>query len=326
VEVPLTNGKTLVGVVVSGTPEEVVLRVGEQERRVPWIRLAPLGFFRCHRALAPIADGDAHARLAELAVDLGLYVEAREEYEKTLALGAIQKKDFEERVLSAERAAVENGVARARQLAESGDLEEALDVARALRQHFSEAPNAAAIQKLVADLVTRIREIDAEAAQDRAELEAIKVASRREKEIVERRTRVSALIAEARGVCEEAARYRQQGSVTRARKLAEQADDLFQQARLHLGRLRRILPRESEAGRDVLADLERLDTEQFALRFATARFFADSKTWSTAERWLMLASYIDPVNPELVQLREEIASVRIRYRASDITNARPIVR
>ena len=35
-----------------------------------------------------------------------------------------------------------------------------------------------------------------------------------------------------------------------------------------------------------------------------------------------LASYIDPVHPDLVELRDHLLTARIRFRASDITNAR----
>ena len=95
VELPLTSGKSLTGVVEEGNEREVVLRLGpEQIRRIPWSSLAPTGYFRAKRALAPAAEGKARLQLAELAVDLGLYVEAREEYEKALALGAIKKKAF----------------------------------------------------------------------------------------------------------------------------------------------------------------------------------------------------------------------------------------
>lgn len=326
VQIPLASGKSLTGHVVRATPEEVVLRIGEQERRLPWSALTALGFYRCQRALAPVADGDARLKLGLLAVDLGLYIEAREEFEKALALGALQKSEFAERVAGAERAAVENGVALARQRAESGDLEGALEVARSLRQHFSEAPGAGSIARLVADLVKRIETLDAQALEEQEELARIQVASRREKEILERRLRATAGMENGDHAAKESARYREQGSVTRARKFAEQADELYQDARLQLGRLRRILPETDPERREALARLATLDRTQFALRFGMARFFADSKTWSHAERWLQLASYIDPVNPELIALREEVASVRIRYRLSDMTNARPIVR
>lgn len=326
VEIPLASGKSVRGHVAAATPEEVVLRIGEQERRLPWSALAPLGAWRCHRALAPPADGEARLKLAVLAVDLGLFVEAREEFEKALALGALKANEFAERVAAAERAAVENGVALARQRAESGDLEGALEEARRLRQHFSEAPGSAAIGRLIADLVKRIQSLDAQALADQEELARIQVESRRQKEVLERRVRATDRISNGERAAEESARYREQGSVTRARKHAEEADGLFQDARLQLGRLRRILPEGDPERREVLARLAELDRQQFALRFAMARFFAESRTWTQAERWIQLSSYIDPVHPDLMALREEVASVRIRYRLSDMTNARPIVR
>ena len=176
VELPLTSGKSLTGTIESADEREVVLRLGtEQVRRIPWTRLAPLGFYRAKRALSKAADGEARLKLAELAAELGFYVEAREEYEKALALGAISKRAFKTQVAKAERRAVENGIHIARRLAERGDLEAAMETARRLKLHFAAAPNAAAINKLVADLVSRIQSLDKAAVQEKNELERVQI-------------------------------------------------------------------------------------------------------------------------------------------------------
>lgn len=323
VELPMTNGKSLTGVVEDADEREVVVRTGpEQVRRIPWSRLAPTGYYRAKRALAPAADGKARLRLAELAVDLGLYVEAREEYEKALALGAIEKRAFRKAVAAAEHDAVHNGVLYAERLAESGDLEAAMEIARKLKLHFATAPNAADLNKLVAALVKRVQTLDKAAAKEQAELDRVLVGAKREKEILRRKVKALDLFKNAQTKLPEWQKLRDRGSLTKARRIADTMDEMFHEARINLGRLRRILPRGHAARKEVLAQLTKLDKAQFDLRLAMAVYEKEATAWKKAERWAAKASYIDPVHPDLVELRDYLMTNRIRYRLSDVTNAR----
>lgn len=323
VELPMTNGKAMTGIVESATEIEVVLRLGpDQVRRIPWTRLAPVGFYRARRALAPAADGDARLALAELAADLGMWVEARVEYEKALGLGAISKRKFKKAVASAEQEAVENGVHRAMRLAEAGDLEAAMEVARRLKVHFATAKNADAIQKLIGHLVTQVREMDKQAVRERAELERVTVELKRNKEIITRKTRALDSVQNALQSTAEWEEARGKGATSKVRKIATTMDRKMQDARRNLGRLRRILPRGHPERKEILAQLNKLDAKQFDLRFKTAEFFAESRVYQRAREWAAWASYIDPVHPDLVQMRDDLMKATINYRLSDMTNAR----
>ena len=327
VTLPLASGKAVEGVVESADAKEVVLRVGpDQVRRIPWPQLAPLGVYRVKAVLAPVADGQARLELAELAVELGLYVEARTEYEKSLALGAIQQKDFIQVVTRAEREAVESGVRQALKAADSGDWDRALQLARDLKMHFGGAPNAGSIDKLIGELLKRVRDLQKATDQATKELERVQVEAARNKEILRRRTKAVGQIEQGRKEAENAALARSTGNVTRARKFAEAADKAFMAARRDLGRLRRLVPREDDAYREILALLNQLDRDHFALLHDTAWFFWEETVYSRADEYAARASYIDPVNPDLLELRDLLRASRIRYRMSDITNARPIVR
>jgi hypothetical protein len=114
--------------------------------------------------------------------------------------------------------------------------------------------------------------------------------------------------------------------VTRARRHAEAADEAFRTARRHLGRLRRILPLEHPVHVEALRLLNELDVAHFALLYETARFFWRQTVYTRADEYAARASYIDPVHPDLLELRELLRSNRIRFRLSDVTNARPIIR
>ncbi len=330
VELPLVGGKTVKGVVESADAQEVVLRVGpEERRRLPWTGLAPRGVFRVRAALAPPADGAARLALAELAADLGLFVEARAEYEKALALGALDAGLCAQRIAAAERAALAQGVAQARRLADAGEMPAALEVARGLKLAFGEAPNAAEVGRLIEDLLEQIRAQDQAAEQDAADLARKESETRRLKELVERRARAEERLSVGEDAARRCAEAREKGNVTKARTFAEAADGAYVEARKHLGRLRRILPPEDAAGREaVAARLNELDRKQFALLLAMAKFYAapGARNYARAELWAAKAAYIDPVHPELLELRQRLADLRIRYRFSDVTNARPIVK
>lgn len=327
VTLPLASGKTLEGVVESADAKEVVVRLGpEQVRRIPWPQLAPLGIYRVKAALAPVADGEARLVLAELAVELGLHVDARREYEKALALGAISQRDFLKVVTKAERDAVESGVGQALKAADSGDWDRALQMARNLKMHFSGAPNAGAIDSLIAELLRRVRDLKKAADKASKEIERVKIDAERNKEILRRRTKAVGQIEQGRKKAQEAALARDKGNVTRARKHAEGADKAFMNARRDLGRLRRIVPRDDGMYREILALLNELDRDHFALLHDTAWFFWEETVYSRADAYAARASYIDPVHPDLLELRDLLRSSRIKYRLSDVTNARGIVR
>jgi hypothetical protein len=327
---PLAAGKALEGVVESADAREVVVRVGpEERRRIPWEQLAPLGVYRAREALEPPADGEARRRLAELAADLGLYAQARAEYEKALALGALPQKEFDALVAAAEEAAVAQGVESARRRAEAGDVAGALEIARELKLAFGAAPNAARIRALIEGLLEQVRAEDEAAAKDAAELARLEQQARRAKELLERRTRAEERLAAGNEAAKRSADSRAQGAVSRARKAAEEADLAYTEARKQLGRLRRIAPADETALREhVAARLNELDRVQLALRLAMAKYFVapGARNYGQAEIWAAKAAYIDPVHPELLELRETIVASRIRYRISDVTNARPIVR
>lgn len=327
IELPLANGKALKGIIKQATKDEVVLTLASgMERRVPWGQLTPLGVFRVRKTLAPPADGEARLRLAELAVDVGLYKEARVEYEKALGLGAIDHKAFAVAVRRAEVDAVKVGIALARHKAEAGDLEAALEVARQLRLDFGGAANARQITRLINDLVKHVKELDEASARMQAAIAKAKIEAPRHKEVLRRRTEVIRDMQLGSEHAEAAKKARKRGSITRARKSAEAADELFHRCRISLGRLRRILPRDSDMRKEVMDKLRKLDAMQFELLHEMAWFMWESTVFKQSERWAAKASYIDPVHPRLLELREHLVNDRIRYRVSDVTNARGIVR
>lgn len=324
VELPLAAGSSLRGTVESADAAEVVLLVGPgARRRIPWAQLAPLGVLRAKAALTRPDDGPGRLALADLAAELGLFAEARAEYEKALALGAIEGKAYEAAVADAERRAVDAGIARAERAADAGDVATALEVLRGLQLDFAHALDPKRVAALVATLETRIaaRDADQRAAKDEADRLALDVDRRRE--IVTRMTEAKKHLGLGDRHADEARAIMPRGNVTKVGKAAEAADDAYGTARRELGRLRRIVRKEESERDAVLALLADLDRRQFRLLFDAAKFYWDARVFARADEWATRASYLDPVDQALMELRDEIRARRIRYRFSDVTNARP---
>jgi hypothetical protein len=221
---------------------------------------------------------------------------------------------------------VEQGLAHARLAAEAGDFDAAMDVARRLKLEFTNAPNAALVDRMIDDLLAQVKSLDAEAAKAAAELQKAMADLARNQEIAKRMARAATLVDEAKEDAKKSADLRAKGNVSGARKAAEAADDGYMAARKDLGRLRRILPKDHPQRAEALASLAELDRIQFDLRFGMAKFLWDQRIYSQAEEWANKAAYLDPVQPDLVELRDLLRENRIRYRVSDVTNAHPIVR
>lgn len=324
VELPLLTGKTIAGVIESSDPTEVVLVVGEGERRrIPWGQLAPLGVWRVKAAKEKPDDGAARRALAELAADLGLYTVARAEFEKAVALGAMDAKAGEEAIADAEKRAIEAGVARAQRLADAGEIDDALAVARELKIDFATAVDAKRVEALLAGLLGKIKDRDQDQKAAKEEIQKAILEAERNKRIEKYRIDARAKREAADENAAEARENMPLGRVTRVRKAAEAAADGYEAARRDMGRLRRVLPAqgpERDAANAMLADLDR---KQFALLFDAAKFFWDERIFDTADQFAARAAFVDPVDPRLLELRQNIREVRFKKRLSDITNARP---
>jgi hypothetical protein len=301
----------------------VLLTAPGERRRVPWGQLAPLGVWRVRAAVVPPDDGAGRRSLAELAADLGLWALARLEFEKALALGAIDAKSHREEVLEAEKRAIETGVARARRAADEGDVEGALAIARDLKIDFAAAVDAPRVEALLADLLARIGERDRDQEAARAEVEKVMAEAERQKRVERHRFEARSRIAAADRAAGEARAQMPKGVVSRVRRNAEAAADDYEDARRALGRLRRIAGPTGALRDETNAALVDLDGRQFGFLYEAAKFFWDARVYGTAEEFAARAAFVDPVDPRLLELRDEIRAVRMKRRLSDVTNARP---
>ncbi len=323
VDVPLLDGTTLRGVVTSVDGKELTITVGEVSRKVAWSALSPLGVFRVRVAVAAADDGAVRLGLAELASELGLWAEARAEYEKALALRAIDARAYEKAVAEAELRAVEAGIGRASKALEAGDTRTALAALRQLKLDFAGAANAAKVDALLADLSRRVAASQAEQLASEEDRARALRDGERQKEVTVRFLEAKQHVNLAAIAADEARAQAKNGVVSRVRRLADASDASYVAARRALGRIRRLTARESPDALKALAMLGTIDRDQFRMLLDATKFFWEARVYATAEEFAARASYVDPVDPVLLEVRAEIRSHRIRYRASDITNAVP---
>lgn len=324
VEIALKSGKPLTGVVESADAKEVVVRVGKDDvRRLAWALLAPAGAFTARSALTKADDGPGRLVLAELASELGLWAQARVEYEKALALKAIEAKVYEKAVADAEKRAIETGIARAERAADDGDIPAALEIARGLKLDFSGAVDGKKVDDLVAALETRIHAREAEQNEAKTELDKAVVDADRKRDVLARATEAKMQIGLGDRSADDARADMPKGKITRVRKATEAGDASYVAARRALGRLRHVLRRDEPEKEQVQALLTVVDRNQYRLLFDAAKFFWDARVFASAEEFAARASYLDPVDPALLELRTEIRANRIRYRVSEVSNAYP---
>ena len=323
-EIPMQSGKAITGTVESFDDKEVVVLVGAGEhRRIPWQQLAPLGVFRVRGAQVKPDDGPGRLALAELASELGLYALARAEYERALALHALDAKAYQGAVEDAERRAIDAGVARAERAAELGDVAGALETARSLKLDFAGALTSRRIDELLVALEGRIRAREAEELKAAAEAEKASLDADRKKELLARSLEARRQTALGDQTADAARAQMPNGVVSRVRRLAEAADAAYVAARHELGRMRRIAKRDEPERADALARLGVLDKSEYRLLFDAAKFFWDARVFASADDFAARASYIDPVDPALLELRTELREHRIKYRVSAMSNAYP---
>jgi hypothetical protein len=324
VELPRKAGTPLEGTVVSRDEAGATLKDAEgKEVRAKWEDLAPLGVFRVHAALAKPDDGPARLSLAELASELGLWAEARAEYERALALKALDVVAYQAAVTDAESRAIASGIAQAERAADAGDVAKALETARALKLDFAGARDAKRIDDLLASLDARIAAREAELLAFQKELEKALAEADRWKEVLKRRTEAKRQVAVGDASAAEARGHMPNGVVSRVRREVDEADAAYKLARRELGRLRRILPKDGKERAEAEAMLLALDATQYRLLLDAAKFFWTARVYDTAEDFAARASYLDPVDPALLELRSDMRGRRIRYRLSNLTNARP---
>ena len=324
IEIPLRDGTVVRGTPTAFDEKGADVRVeGGASKRLLWDAVAPLGVYRIRAATAKADDGPARLSLADLASELGLFAEARAELERALALGAVDAKGYEKAVLEAETRAIETGIARARRAADDGEVAKALEIARGLKIDFAGARDAKRIDAWLAELDAKIAARKTELDALQKELDDVARSADRNKEMLVRREEAKMQIALGDKAAAEMREQTPKGVVSRVRRFAEAADESYVKARKEIGRLRRIAPDGSKEREEALALLTTLDKAQFKMLLDAAKCFWDARVYNDADGFAARASYIDPVDPTLLELRSDIREHRIRYRASDITNARP---
>jgi tetratricopeptide (TPR) repeat protein len=269
-----------------------------------------------------LAADDAAGRvaLAKWAQSADLFLYARRELVKAKGLGYAGPEKIDDLIASVDKDEADEALAEVDAFVAAGELEKALE---RVKQYLRIAPpgkDAERVHARVDDLVKRIEIRDAEAkeaetAKKKAEKEG-KLKEWIEKNLAKAKdSHDQAGEKAAKGFAEIA-----KGNQTRARAALETAESWFQGARLIYKRVKKAAGAGEVADR-CDADMKDCDRRTVEVLVRWGRMEVDNKAWKLASPIVDRGLKIDPVDRELLELRETIDANWIRRRASDITNA-----
>jgi hypothetical protein len=290
------------------------------EMRVAWDLVVPASRFDLWEN--SLADDDAAGRvaLAKWAHGAELFLYARKELVKAKGLGYAGPEKIDELIAEVDKDEADDALSDVDALVASGELEKALD---RIKQYLKIAPpgtDADRVHARVDDLVKRI-EIrdaeakDAEAARKKAEKDG-KLKDWIEHNLVTaKKMQDDAGEKAASGFAEIA-----KGNMTRARDALGAAESGFQGARTIYKRVKKAAGAGDVADR---CDSEMKDCDRRTVEVLVrwGRMEADSKAWKLASPIVDRGLKIDPVDRELLELRQTIDANWIRRKLSDLTNA-----
>jgi tetratricopeptide (TPR) repeat protein len=319
----LNDGKAIAGRVVTLDDAGVTFAPESGgEMRVTWDLVVPMSRFELWEASLPADDAKSRVALGKWALGAELFFHARRELVKAKGLGYSGAEKLDELIAQVNRDEADAALGEADALIASGDLDKALDRLRLALKIAPPGPEAERMRERADDLVRRIeRREELEREQDTAKKKAEKEG--RLKEWIEKN------LADARKLAKEGADRSAAGFVelakgnqTRARDALGDAESSLQGARVVLKRVKKATGagETADACDQEMKDCDRR-TVEVLVRWG--RMEVENKAWKRASAIVDRGLKIDPVDRELLELRQTIDTNWIRRKASEVTNAKP---
>ena len=324
------GGKQRSVTILAADKEGLDCLYGKNELRVAYTELTAESAFSARKALTPYDDGPARLELAEFGVKLELFPEALEELEIALALGGLDETAFEKREAAIQALEVRFLGARIDALLRSQQKPEVcLAAIKRLKQRYPEHPNNKTYAPQIDALVKRIAsEMQAKQDAKTAKQESRELAALRKK--VERLlSRQRAALKKADALMAESPPAIEKRQVARVKRLLVEpygAEKYFKRARkrmramVKLDRQFRIVDKKS-----LKQEYESIEKKLVECYLRVARILLRERNYKGTVKYLRDILFYDPINEEALDMVETIKKNRIRFKASDITNARPRV-
>ncbi|MFQ5844836.1 MAG: hypothetical protein ACE5JG_07600 [Planctomycetota bacterium] len=323
------DGRKVTATVSAHDAETVTLGTGATQRKVRWAELRPESAFRARRALTPYDDGPARLRLSEFAAAHRLFPQALEELEVTLALGGLTEDQFERRARALREAEVEALSEKIESCLEKGEEPAVtLDAIKALRKRYPDHPINRIYEPLVKQLVGKLEKSARSLQEAERRIEDAAAVADLKQHLAPVRRKVDRALAKAAELKEKGlqAAARDVVSGTRKKLVDERIGAVawFKKARTSLRKLAkldrgfRVLDREA-----LRKEYDRIEKDLVDCYLTAARVYLGQRNYKRAALYVYKVLLYDPIHEEALEMKEEIGRNRIRFKASDITNARP---
>lgn len=320
--IKLNDGRMMPGSVVELDDDGVVFALEKGGRlSIPWEQVLPISRYELWSSTLAAGDADGRMEVARWAVEQALFSQARRSARQALGLGIEDPADVESFLDQLGKKEADHAIGEIDALVQAGELEDA--VAR-VRRYLRIAPpgkDADRVRAKLGDLMTRMERRDAEAQEAAEEQKEEARNERKERWITKTYEDAEEAKNDAIEHAIQAFAYLNKGNQTRSRNALARAEKQFDAARKDFKKLQRVLGSDQRA---TVCGREAKDCDRRVLEVLIrwGRLEVGNKAWKKASPVVDRGLKIDPVQPELLELRKTIDTNWIRRKASDITNAR----
>jgi tetratricopeptide (TPR) repeat protein len=315
----LKNGKFAVGTITALDGKGVTLAGKDGEARYDWDALTARCQYEIRSDHLGEKDAEGHAALADFCLANRLFAEARSEANIAKGLGFEDTKALAAFIAEVNRAEAEFTFAKVDQLVAEKDYDAAREEIRRFLRQAPPSDDTERARKMVADLIRR------RDAQLLAEEEEQKIAEKlaEQKKLTERIEKLTAEVKAARDAARdsyaEAVRYHNLGNITRARKAYEAAEEMLFRAHHTLSRIQRLVRRGTT--------FDKASEEKTAIRkklvevyLGLANLYCSQRNFKRGMPYILKVLFLDPVNEEALDLREDVNSKWLKTSARRLTN------
>jgi tetratricopeptide (TPR) repeat protein len=318
------DGKAFTGRVKELQKDGVLLEMEDATTLVAWERIHPADRYRLRMSVIDENDADAQFRLAETCLAEAYYSGARRALERALALGHKDGREIQGLMDEADQRECQGMYAGFEEAVSRGEYEAAKEVARGMASRFPSNPLTMEVRKRIPALIQAEAAAKAQAERDAAEAAEEARAARREAWIKARFEEVERAVKKAKTAMVSARHYDEKTSLSRARKGYEAAERNFLLARQVLLRVRRATrsgPDFDRADREIRSVERRLLEAYLAL----GRMYVSQGSYRNGVLYVDRALLFDPVNPEALQLSEQIRREWIHRSLRRLTNSPGVI-
>jgi len=290
------------------------------EMHVAWERVTLTCRFDLWEASLAADDAAGRVALARWALDAGLFRAARRALLEAQGLGYPGADDLAKLLLDVRRREADDVLEDADALVGADELEKALDRVRGYLRAADPGADADRVRNRVPDLLQRIEKRD-EAVKEAEDARAKAEKDGRLKDWIDRTLGAAEdRKSRAAAAATEGFTNLAKGNQTRARDGLSRAESLYQAARTDYGRVRKAV-KQGPVADDCNERIKECDERTLEVLIRWGRLEVGNKAWKKASAVVDRGLRVDPVQPELLELRQTIDRNWIRRKASEITNA-----